>query len=328
MAKRVLSEGIVLKGSLFKKTFLVFFLFAGIVSAQTDEFVTYEVDDCRFKLYNFKLARPIERAIVFGVSLIMDSYRQTFGFEFPDDFKVNVTIICGKDKFLKYQQEQLGKIISESGYYSGKYRETVALLNKYPEEAKNARAIQTMVSLVFHESNHMILRYQIPSVPNWINEGLSEYFEGFKVFGADKRVYLQRRKQNWCKYWVKNGFPTELDKLLNMSHREFYDFDKSHQGSPGYTMGYSLVYFMMSGRTTETILKEILWDMKRSGKTGKIDSVKVINDNFPGGLERFERQWKMWIPTARGYRPLRALRSQLDKKRSLTNTNDSNNMNN
>jgi hypothetical protein len=317
-----------LKISLFKKASLVFLLFTGIVSAQTDEFITYEVGDCRFKLYDFKLAKPIERAIVFGVSLIMDTYRQTFGFEFPDDFKVNVTIICGKDKFLKYQQEQLGEVISESGYYASKYRETVVLLNKYSDKAKNAKAIERMVSIVFHESNHMILRYQIPSVPNWVNEGLSEYFEGFKVFGSDKRVYLQQRKQNWCKYWVKNGFPIELDRFLNMSHKEFHDFDKSHQGSPGYTMGYSLVYFMMSSRKTETILKEILWDMKRSGKTGKIDSVKVINDNFPGGLERFERQWKMWIPAAREYRPLRSLRSQMNKRHSLAEVNDSNNPNN
>jgi hypothetical protein len=314
----------------FKKTIMFFLLFAGTISAQpsaqTNEFVTYEVDDCRFKLYDYKIPKPVEKAIVFGVSLIMDTYRQTFGFEFPDDFKVKVTIICGKDKFLAYQKEQIGQIISESGYYSGKDRETVVLLNKYPEEAKNATAIQQMVAVVFHESNHMILRYQIPSAPNWVNEGLSEYFEGFRVFGENKLVYLQPQRQNWCKYWVKKGFPVELAKLLNMSHTEFHDLD-SRDGSPGYTMGYSLVYFMMSSIKTENILKEILWDMKRNGDKGKMDSVKIINENYPGGFERFEKQWKMWIPTAREYRPLRAIRNHFGKKRSA-DPNDPNDPNN
>jgi len=312
-----------------KKTIIFSLLIAGTAFARTDDFIAYDVNECRFMLYDCKLSKPVEKAIVFGVSMIMDTYRDTFGFNIPKHFKINVTIICGKDKFLKYQQEQIGKIVSDRGYFCcsatpyGQLYQTVVLLNKYPEESKNSKAIQEMVSIVFHESSHMILEFQISSTPDWINEGLAEYFEGFNVFGPNKRVYLERNGQNWCKYWAKKGFPVELDKLLNMSNEEFHNLDRI-DGVPSYTMSYSLVYFMMSSPQTEKVLKEILWDIRNSSRTGKVDSIKIIDENYRGGFKNFERQWKAWIPNAREYRPLRAFRNHLEETRSSVSPNDVN----
>jgi hypothetical protein len=258
----------------------------------------------------------------------MDTYRDDFKLPLSSDYKINITIISGKDKFLKYQQNQLGKIISEGGYFIhstnyGLLYQVVVLLNQNTPKGKNPKAIQEMVSVIFHETSHMLLTFQIPSAPSWMQEGLAGYFEGFNMFGPNKRVYLDKARQSWCKYWAINGFPVELEKYLNMSQEEFRNLNNI-EGVPSYTISYSLVYFMMSGSKTEQILKQILWDMKENARNGKTDSVQIINKNYPGGINNFERQWKAWIPTARDYRPLQAFRNYIEGNPTSKDFYDSN----
>lgn len=288
---------------------IVWLLFSIIGIAGAADLKSYESGICIFNLHNCELTPPVERAIVFGVSRILDTYKETFGFSYPDNFKVKVTIFGDKDKFLKYQKEQLGSIISETGYYSSRYRETVVLQQKNTKKTSDAKE---MVRTVFHEANHLLLRYNIPRCPKWVNEGLSEYFEGLNVFGENRRVYLHKNHSKWCKYWVKNGFPIELDKYIMLSDKDWMNF-RSKDAGAAYTIGYSLVYFMMSRGTTENVLKELLWEFKRQGENA--DSIKIINEFYPGGLGKLEKNWRDWIPRARPYRPLRALRGEAEKEK-------------
>lgn len=282
--------------------FLSLFLITAEVAAQ--DFKSYESGICTFNLQGCELTPPVERGIVFGISLILDTYKETFGFYYPDDYKVKVTIFTDKSKFLEYQKKQIGSIGSNSGYYSGQYRETVALWKTYSKKTKDAKK---MVGLVFHEANHMILRHNIPWCPDWVNEGLSEYFDGLNVFGKNKRVFLNSNQSKWCKYWLKEGFPIKLEEYISLDHDGWMKFRKKDMNA-AYAIGYSLVYFLMSRSNTEKVLKELLWEFKKEGK--KADSIKVINENYPGGFAKFEKQWRQWIPKARPYRPLRALRKQ------------------
>jgi hypothetical protein len=290
------------------KAVIVLLLFSIVGTAGAADHKSYQSGICIFNLHNCELTPPVERAIVFGVSRILDTYKETFGFSYPDNFNVNVTIFGDKDEFLKYQKERLGSVISETGYYSGRYRETVVLQQKNTKKTNDAKE---MVGTVFHEANHLIMRYSIPSCPTWVNEGLSEYFEGLNVFGENRRVYLQKNRSWWCKRWVKKGFPIELDKYLNMSHDEWMNF-RNKDSNAAYTIGYSLVYFMMSRSNTEKILKELLWEFKRNGEDA--NSIKIINQFYPGGLEKLEKNWRDWIPRARPYRPLRALRAETERE--------------
>ena len=272
-------------------------------------------DVCQFHLEDYELTPPAERAIVFGVSRIIDTYKETFGFSYPDGYKVTVTLFSNKDEFIKYQKKQLGSIISEEGFYSGKYREAVVLNEKNTKKTKDEKR---MVAVVFHEANHLILTYHIPWVPGWVNEGLSGYFEGLNAFGENKRVNLQENRSYWPKQWAKKGFPIELEDYLAISYDNWANF-RNRNSNAAYSIGYSLMYFMMSRSETEKVLKELLWEFKRQGK--KANSVKVINEHYPGGLEKFKRQWLKWIPRARPYRPLRVLRKNTKETKDNTGTN-------
>jgi len=287
------------------KAIIVLLVVFTINTAVAEQFVTYDSGICSFKLQDYKLSGEIEDAIVFGVCRIVDTYKEMFGFAFPDDFRVKVTIFGTQDGFKKYQIEQCGSVLSETGYFTSNHGEAVTWVNHSTEK---------MIGMVFHEISHRILAYQIPWCPTWVNEGMAEYFEGLKVIGPNKRVFLQQSCSNWCKHWVKNGFPMELKKYVSLSHEEWDKF-REKDINAAYTIGYSLVYFMLSHENNEKVLKELLWEFKRQGKEAK--SLKVINDCYPGGVERFERVWRKWIPRARQYRALRALRVEAEKQQKL-----------
>ena len=287
---------------------ILFVLFFAI-GTSADEFNSYEAGICIFRLQACELTKPVERAIVFGVTRIFDTYKESFGFDYPEDYKIKITIFATKDNFITYQKKQGKKSLASVAYYSVRFREAVVYWKTYSKKTEDAKK---MVSSVFHEASHMLLMAKVPGIPLWINEGLAEYFDGLNVFGENRRVYLHKNSQKWLKRWAKKGFPIGLENYLSLSSSEWYKFDEKIENcNAGYIIGYSLVYFMMSRNNTEAVLKELLWEFKKQGK--QANSVKVVNIHYPGGCERFEQIWHKWILRARPYRPLRTLRKHVDK---------------
>jgi hypothetical protein len=283
------------------------------------EFASFESGICIFKLQGCELTGPVERAIVFGVTRIFDTYKGGFGFDYPDDYKIKITIFADKDNFIAYQKKQGKKSLASSAYYSVRFREAVVYWRTSSKKTDDAKK---MVGSVYHEASHMLLMTKVPRVPLWINEGLAEYFEGLNVFGDNRRVYLNKHSQRWLTRWAKKGFPIGFEEYLSLSHGEWYKFDEKIKGcNAAYITGYSLVYFMMSRSNTEIVLKELLWEFKRQGR--KATSVNVVNMHYPGGCERFEQIWHKWILRAKSYRPLRALRTQVEKSKENTATKTS-----
>lgn len=292
-------------------------LFFAVATARAGKLKSYESGVCTFKLHGCELTKPVERAIVFGVSRIFDTYRESFGFSYPDNFRIQITIFIDKDEFVEYQKKQGKTSIADLAYYSVRFREGVVYWRTYSKKTKDAR---DMVSAVFHEVNHMLLMTKVRGIPLWINEGLSEYFDGLNVFGENRRVYLHEHHHRWVKRWTRNGFPVKLEEYLNLKHKQWHKLNRKVKNcNAAYTMGYSLVYFMMSRGNTEKVLKELLWDFKRQGK--KANSIAIINKHYPGGLESFERQWRKWIPKARRYRPLRSLRTHAERTKENADNN-------
>lgn len=270
--------------------------------AADEGFMFIDANICRFKLKGYEPSEAIREAITFGVTLIIETYREKFGFDYPDDFVVNITVINDQQQFFDYQRKQLGKVVSEVGYYNPEESEVVVCKCGQRREFINS---------IYHEASHLILMEHISWCPVWVNEGLAEYFAGLRVIGSNKRIFLKKTQSDWCKYWLKNGFPIELEKYVSLSYDEWIQF-REKDINAAYTIGYSLVYFMMSRHKTQEVLKELLWDFKEHGKDA--NSLKTIDEHYPGGFKKFERIWKRWIPRAKPYRPLRTLRKKADKK--------------
>ncbi len=292
------------EGIVKKSVVIVVLLFAAGAVIGADV-VSFDSGVCRFTLYDYKLDETTEADIRFGVTQILDTYKKVFGFVYPDDFKVRILIFDRRGKFKKYQKQQRGSIISYTGYcgYSNGNYEAVMWKCKNTVE---------MLELLMHEVNHVVLNSQAPACPGWINEGLSEYFEVMDVIGQDKGIFLRHDRHKWSKHWAKKGFPIALEEFVNLNGGEWAEFRKKNINT-AYTMAYSLMYFMMESENNQEILKKFLWRFKKLGR--KADSVKMINELYPGGFAGFERDWRQWLLQAKAYRSLYDYKKNAGKKR-------------
>jgi hypothetical protein len=272
-------------------------------AASATKFYVLETEVCTFKLNKIELSDLQQKGIVFGIECIQKTYEDLFGFTFPEGFKIKVVLFQQKQDFLDYQRKTINKVISESGYFSTANAEAVTWLQG---------DFKRMVGVLFHEASHMLLMQQVPWVPLWINEGLAEYFESLNLFDGTRCICLQESRMSWCEHWLKTGFPVGFQRFFAMNRDQWNAFDKANNNA-GYTMGYSIVYFLMTGPRTQSILKEILWDFKRNGY--KADSVATINQYYPGGIRKLEMHWKRWIPRAKPKQPLTALMVKTKEKK-------------
>ena len=303
-------KGEEIKQMKFKAIIISFLLFSASVTA-AEKFVTFSSGICEFNLLDYELSKSVENAIVFGASRIFDTYKDSFGFSYSNNFKMKVFIIRDQTEFLNYQRTHGLGINSEIGYF---------YFERYGDKIENGKVVvwgnestEKMISTLFHEMSHFMLGYSVPWVPRWLNEGIAVYFGGLNVLGDNKRIYLSKNRDLWCKYWAKNGFPITLQGYVSLNSDEWKSFN-AKDGNAAYTIGYSFVYFLMSRSETEVILKELLWDFKRHGKDA--NSIEVIDNNYRGGFKRLEKNWRNWIPRAKPYRPLRALRKAAEESKA------------
>ena len=285
----------------FLKILILSGLFISTAAAEID-FKTIETPACTFRLSKIELTALQQEGITFGVECIQKTYEDLLGFSYPENFKVKVVLFKEKNDFLSYQRKTIGKIASESGYYAGEHAEAVTWLQD---------DIKQMVAVLFHEASHMLLRNQVPWCPDWINEGIAEYFGSLNLFDGKLCICLQETRMDWCKYWLKHGFPVEFETFFAMDRDAWRKFDKANNNA-GYTIGYSITYFLMTNAKTKSIMKEIIWDFKRNKYNA--DSVATINQYYPGGIKALELHWKRWIPRARRRKPLKALIDKSERK--------------
>lgn len=289
-------------------SFLTMMIVTALLTAQSDQkgFDILETSACTFKLSGITLTEIQQKGVVFGIECIQKTYEDTFGFTYPEGFKIKVVLFREEKDFLDYQQRTIGEIITESGYFSPVNTEAVTWLQGgFPK----------MISVLFHETSHMLMGHQVPWCPNWINEGLAEYFERLDLFNGKRCICINKDMMDWCKYWLKKGFPVEFETFLAMDYESWKQFDDSNDHA-GYTIGYSIAYFLMTNSQTQNILKEILWDLKRNGYGA--NSVETVNRFYPGGVKKLEAHWRNWIPRAPLRKPLRALVEKTREKQETS----------
>ncbi len=289
------------------KILIIFLALNSLCIAGLTEPIIYSDGVCNFKLYGFKMTPPIQNAILFGVDRILTTYKDEFKLPYPDDFRVNVTIINSQEDFFEYQKKKIGKVISQTGYFSGgPIRETVVWANV---------DTKSMLAVLFHEASHMILMRQVPAVPMWANEGLSEYFEGLNVIGKKKRINLQQNRHSWMKHWAREGMPVPLNVYLDMDHKSWMALDDK-DSTVSYTLGYEVIYYLMSNSRNLEMLNKIINRFRLTGKKTKTSA--MIEEYYKGGFKKFQEHFFKWIPKARKSRPLRALKKKTPPKKSET----------
>jgi hypothetical protein len=127
------------------------------------------------------------------------------------------------------------------GYWSSNDEELVIFNN----QDEGTRYVEAVVN---HEAFHQYIYYFYGELAphSWYNEGHGDYFSGAKLNRALTRV-LDIGKFDWrtdtVNELMRTGTWVPLRKFLDMSKEDYY-----RKGTENYAQGWSVIYFLRSGR--------------------------------------------------------------------------------
>ncbi len=149
-------------------------------------------------------------------------------------------------------------------------------------------------AVVFHEASHQYLNRFTYDAPKWINEGLAEYFEGWKV--PDKGPAI-RRAHLYDVALVQQAIRDDkyLDprKLIEMSASDFNNFGENNEDLHSYmhyATSWSLVFYCLSvdGEYDKDRLVNYLKELRSKGPSAEFE----VDD-----WDAFTERWKAGILT-------------------------------
>ncbi len=164
-------------------------------------------------------------------------------------------------------------------------------------------SLDWMLETLFHEASHqfMTLLAGGSSVPAWLNEGTSSFFEG-TVAMADGRVLWPRAAEKRLEsllYQMQKGKAPTLRDVVQ------YDQPGSY-GAEYYAWGWGLVYFLQEYEdpaTLEHVYRPLYAQyrdtvIKKGGASFELFEQAFLGDRSPRKLpdfSSFERDWIAWI---------------------------------
>lgn len=151
----------------------------------------------------------------------------------------------------------------------------------------------TLRQTLFHECSHQYLNRYTNDAPKWLNEGMAEFFEGWRMTPEGTKVderfnlydltVLQRA--------IKSGETLPLPELVGMDYKAFNSYRKNHPNLHSYLhycTSWGLVWYSLKsgiGEHRERIV-QYLRDLSAKGPRAKFE----VDD-----WEAFEADWKKFI---------------------------------
>lgn len=213
---------------------------------------------------------------------LYDSWGDLLSATPPFSVEVNLLLVGNRASFLSLQRELAPELHSVSGFYTMSRNMAVAL---YPQDAGD-QARRTAI----HEVSHLLTSTQVGAAPQWLAEGLAEYYEMVDV-GVQGRSVVPPNDRHL-------GYLTsaQLPPLVEFFSAEPGKWQREG-GKDYYSLAWSLVFFMMETAAGRGALGQVL----QQGSTHSClpwSASAFLHQAWPGGLVDFERQWREWV--ARG----------------------------
>lgn len=169
----------------------------------------------------------------------------------------------------RHRSHRDGSPLSSTGYFSTGMNEVVVWRS------------QRFLAVLIHEAHHALLRSTFKNPPKWLNEGLSECFEGLAL-GPDGEIQLTPQGPRLRK--VKRNFGPNFGRqaleMLNLSGRQFNARSYS-RGLDSYTLSWALSYFLWTRENGPELVASIISELKL-GET----SQNAVARLYPGGLDQ------------------------------------------
>lgn len=170
--------------------------------------------------------------------------------------------------FIRAQRRSVTRIISETGIYNPISNKILVV--------KWSRFMATS----YHELSHAIYHHYSHVRPNWIDEGMAEYFKS-ATFDSLGNITLHEnsfRRKDMKKYVADSCFT--IRNALTAASGKFHNSKDSINYN---SMSWGIVYFLRTQH--DDIFKRILFDTSKL----YVRSAKAIEKYYPGGVRRLEK---------------------------------------
>ena len=133
---------------------------------------------------------------------------------------------------------------------------------------------------VFHECSHQFLNRYVHDAPSWLNEGLAEYFEGWRISAEGK--LLEKRPSLYdlllLQRALRNGKGLPLEELVGMPGATFRSFGEEYPDRDPYlhyATAWGLVYASLHGghEPDRERLIALLKDLNRKPRSDAFEGV-------------------------------------------------------
>jgi Protein of unknown function (DUF1570) len=221
-----------------------------------------------------------------GIQFLHSFYAQYLDYNFTENLAVRIHIFKDADAYRQYI-EQTHPHIPKTwiGVYLSGTNEILVSLEK--DETAFYRN-------VFHETSHLLLTDKVKNCPNWINEGLAEYFEYMEVQGEEVFVHPQMAKDDRTKNWHGQGSLPDLLASVSMTNKEWNFNDNLSDSDQPRTLGWSVSYFLMSDAKGKAFIGRLLGYLAQYPNDPQA-SLRAMNEHYPGGSRKLMQEWQAWI---------------------------------
>jgi hypothetical protein len=238
-----------------------------------------------------QLDEQTHQNIVKGIQFLYDFYSDQLDYKFPRDLVVKIRIFGSAQSYREYIDVMYPSIPKTwiGVYLSGTNEILVSM-----DQDRNA-----FYKNVFHETSHLLLSSRVKSCPNWLNEGLAEYFEYMQV-GEDGSVSVRPQlvKDKRTKKWLASQEVHSLFESFSVTNRDWNIADGNSECDEPRTIAWSVTYFLMSSPKGQTFVKDLLpYLAKYPGD--KYATIRAIDTFYAGGSKQFEKDWFEWVPQPR-----------------------------
>ena len=196
-------------------------------------------------------------------------------------------------------------------YVMNRYEDYLALVERFGFNAENSGGVffrsrrgsglatwvkgQSRLKMYYvlqHEGFHQFADARIaPNLPQWVNEGLAEYFgDALMVKGRLQPGKLDRERLERMKRAVDDGAVLGFKELMTMSNEQWMERVTSgdRAASLMYDMAWSVCYSLVHGGPKyRAALEQYLTLLNRG-----VDANQAFEKVFGSGLENFQREWE------------------------------------
>ena len=196
---------------------------------------------------------------------------------------IDVLVFGNKTAYQAYRKKIAPSLQSDSvGFYSWRDNKAAVLYDSSIAEAERT---------ALHESTHVINAKNFGRMPKWFNEGMADVFSMTTVTGQ----YISIPPAFHRLRFLNSAAPRILlIDLLRSTTAQWV----SEQRAGYYAYAWSLAFFLMQPRN-QPLMKVFQQTMARD-KCDVIDSADYFETNYPGGLQKLDRDWRSWQRSASG----------------------------